>query len=98
MEAAGIKLVKTPYRAPNANAYAERFVRSIREECLSRMILFGEGHLRRVVDEYLVHFNHERNHQGIGNELIDGEVGVGTGSVECRERVGGLLKFYHRAA
>ncbi|MFT5052939.1 MAG: putative transposase [Chlamydiales bacterium] len=69
MEAAGIKLVKTPYRAPNANAYAERFVRSIREECLSRMILFGEAHLRRVVDEYLLHFNHERNHQGIGNEL-----------------------------
>ncbi|MFT5052642.1 MAG: putative transposase [Chlamydiales bacterium] len=47
---------------------------------------------------YLLHFNHERNHQGIGNELIDGEVGVGTGSVECRERLGGLLKFYHRAA
>ncbi|MFT5476421.1 MAG: putative transposase [Planctomycetota bacterium] len=85
MEAAGIKLVKTPYRAPNANAYAERFVRSIGEECLSRMILFGEKHLRRVVDEYLVHFNHERSHQGIG-------------PIECRERVGGLLKSYHRAA
>ncbi|MFT5049212.1 MAG: putative transposase [Chlamydiales bacterium] len=98
MEAAGIKLVRTPYRAPNANAYAERFVRSIREECLSRMILFGEGHLRRVVDEYLLHFNHERNHQGIGNELIDGESGMGTGPIECRERIGGLLKFYHRAA
>jgi putative transposase len=98
MEASGIKLVRTPYRAPNANAYAERFVRSIREEYLSRMILFGEAHLRRVVDEYLVHFNHERNHQGIGNELIDGDAATGTGSVECRERLGGLLKFYHRAA
>lgn len=62
------------------------------------MILFGEGHLRRVVYEYLVHFNHERNHQGIGNELIDGDATTGAGPIECRERVGGLLKFYHRAA
>ena len=70
MEAAGIKLMKTPYQAPNANAHAERFVRSIRQECLSRLILFGEGHLRRVIGEYLAHYNLERNHQGIGNELI----------------------------
>ena len=98
MEAAGIKLIRTPYQAPNANAYAERFVRSIKEECLSRMILFGEGHLRRVIDEYLLHFNHERNHQGIGNELIDGVAVAGAGSVECDERLGGLLKFYRRAA
>jgi len=98
MEAAGIRLVKTPYQAPNANAYAERFVRSIKEECLSRIILFGEGHLRRAVDEYLVHYNHERNHQGIGNELIDGKPSSGQGPVECSERLGGLLKHYHRAA
>ena len=98
MEAAGIKLVRTPYQAPNDNAYAEWFVRSIREECLSRMILVGEGHLRRVVDEYLVHYNRERNHQGIEKELIGGHVPVGAGSVECRDRLGGLLKFYPRAA
>ena len=98
MEAAGIKLIRTPYQAPNANAHAERFVRSIREECLSRMILFGEGHLRRVIGEYLLHYNHERNHQGIGNELVDGRPNAGTGPIECNERIGGLLKFYHRAA
>jgi putative transposase len=98
MEAAGIKLIKTPYRAPNANAYAERFVRSIKEECLSKMILFGEGHLRRAVDEYLVHFNNERNHQGIGNELVDAGATSGAGPIECCERLGGLRKFYHRAA
>ncbi len=98
MEASGIRLIKTPCRAPNANAYAERFVRSIKEECLSKIILFGEGHLRRAVDEYMLHFNHERNHQGIGNELVDGGVSSSNGAIECRERLGGLLKFYHRAA
>ena len=98
MEAAGIKLIRTPYQAPNANAYAERFVRSIKEECLNRMILFGEGHLRRAISEYLVHFNHERNHQGIGNELIDGQLTSGAGPIDCAERLGGLLKFYRRAA
>ncbi len=98
MEASGIKLIKTPCRASNANAYAERFVRSIKEECLSKIILFGEGHLRCAVDEYLLHFNHERNHQGIGNELVDGGVSSSTGPIECHERLGGLLKFYNRAA
>ena len=98
MEAAGIKLIKTPYQAPNANAHAERFIRSIESECLSQMILFGESHMRRVIDEYLVHYNHERSHRGIGNELIDRRVSAGSGQVECRERVGGLLKFYYRAA
>jgi len=97
MEAAGFKLVKTPYQAPNANAQAERFIRSIKEECLGQMTLFGERHLRRVIDEYLVHFNHERNHQGIGNELINGQP-TGLGPIECTERLGGLLKFYRRAA
>jgi putative transposase len=98
MEAAGIKRIRTPYQAPNANAHAERFVRSIKEECLSRLILFGEAHLRRVIDEYLLHFNHERNHQGLGNELVDGRAVAGTGPIECSERLGGLLKFYRRAA
>jgi putative transposase len=98
MEEAGIKLVKTPYQAPNANAHAERFIRSIKDECLNRMILFGEAHLRRTIDEFLVHYNHERNHQGIGNELIDARADAGAGPVECTERLGGLLKFYRRAA
>ena len=98
MAAAGVKLIKTPYQAPNANAHSERFVRTIKEECLDRMILFGEAHLRRVVDEFLVHYNHERNHQGLGNELIDRRATAGVGPIECTERLGGLLKFYHRAA
>jgi transposase InsO family protein len=98
LEDAGIKLIKTPYQAPNANAHAERFVRSIKHECLDRMIVFGEAHLGRVVDEYLEHYNHERNHQGIGNELIEGEAAASAGDIKCRERLGGLLKYYRRAA
>ena len=62
------------------------------------MILFGEAHLRRAVDEYLEHYNAERNHQGIGNELIGGRATVGTEPIECTERLGGLLKFYRRVA
>ncbi len=69
---AGIRVVQTPYRAPNANAYAERFVRSIKDECLDRVIPFGERHLRRTIAEYVEHYHRERNHQGIENELIEG--------------------------
>ena len=69
---AGIRVVQTPYQAPNANAYAERFVRSIKEECLDRVIPFGERHLRRTIAEYVAHYHRERNHQGIENELIAG--------------------------
>lgn len=97
MEDAGIRTIKTPFQAPNANAYAERFVRSIKEECLDRMILFGEGHLRRAIEEYLEHYHAERNHQGLGNELIDGEVRR-VGDITSRDRLGGLLRYYYRAA
>ena len=97
MDDAGITPIKTPFQAPNANAYAERFVRSMTGECLDRMILFGERHLRRAVDQYLEHYHAERNHQGIGNELIDGEVST-VGEITSRERLGGLLRYYHRAA
>ena len=69
---AGIHVVQTPYQAPNANAYAERFVRSIKEECLSRVIPFGDRHLRRTIAEYVEHYHRERNHQGLANELIEG--------------------------
>jgi putative transposase len=67
---AGVRIVLTPVQAPNANAYAERFVRSIREECLDCLILFGERRLLRAVDEFVGHYHGERNHQGLGNELI----------------------------
>jgi transposase InsO family protein len=68
----GIRVVQTPYQAPNANAYAERFVRSIKSECLSRVIPFGDRHLRRTIAEFVAHYHGERNHQGLDNELIDG--------------------------
>ena len=69
----GILVVQTPHHAPNANAYAERFVRSINEECLDRLIPIGEHHFRRAVAEYVAHYHHERNHQGIENRLIAGD-------------------------
>jgi transposase InsO family protein len=97
-EEAGITLVRTPYQASNANAHAERFIRSIKDECLHRMILFGEAHLHRTIDEFLAHYNQERNHQGIGNERIDARADAGVGQIECTERLGGLLTFYRRAA
>jgi len=98
MEAAGIRLLRTPRQAPNANAHAERFVRSIRHECLNKLILFGEQHLRRVLEEYIEHYNRERPHQGLGNELIIASEETVSGPIDCSERLGGLLEFYRRAA
>jgi putative transposase len=99
IEGAGVRIVQTPIHAPNANAYAERFVRSIRKECLDRLILFGERRLRHVLDQYVAHYHGERNHQGLGNELIAPEYGQNDGTdVGCRERLGSLLRYYHRAA
>jgi transposase InsO family protein len=96
---AGIRIVQTPYQAPNANAYAERFVRSIKQECLSRMIPLGEGHLRRSLTEYVEHYHRERNHQGLENALIDDRTHPPTGKpIRRRSRLGGLLNYYERAA
>ena len=75
----GIRAVQTPFQAPNCNAYAERFVRSIKEECLNRVIPFGERQLRQTIAGYASHYHRERNHQGIENRLIEGAA-VG----ECR--------------
>jgi transposase InsO family protein len=99
LQDAGISVALTPARAPNANAYAERFVRSIKEECLDRLIPIGEGHFRRAVAEYVEHYHAERNHQGIGNRLISAAPVIATtGRVRRRPRLGGLLSFYARAA
>jgi len=96
---AGIRVVLTPERAPNANAYAERIVRSIKQECLDRMIPLGERHFRRAVAEFVEHYHRERNHQGLRNTLIVGEPPSGTvGRVHRRRRLGRLLNFYERAA
>jgi transposase InsO family protein len=92
--------VQTPFQAPNANAYAERFVRSIKDECLSRVIPFGERHLRRTIAEFVEHYHGERNHQGLANELIEGAPAVDepVGRIHRRQRLGGLLNYYCRAA
>jgi transposase InsO family protein len=97
---AGVKTVKLPARSPDLNAYAERFVRSIKSECLAQIIPLGERHLRTAVKEYTEHYHLERNHQGLENELIEDrrdELNI-DGSVECRERLGGVLKYYDRRA
>ena len=92
-------MVQTPYQAPNANAYAERFVRSIKQECLSRVISFGECHLRRTIARYVEHYHRERNHQGLGNALIDDFTHRPTGTrIRRRPRLSGLLNYYERAA
>jgi len=96
----GTKSVRLPPRSPNLNSYAERFVRSIKESCLERMILFGEDALRIAIREFVAHYHGERNHQGIGNLLILPELGFAdrTGPVRCRSRLCGMLNYYDRAA
>src|SRR6266436_570636 len=97
IDAAGVTRVPLPARSPNLNAYAERWVRSIKEECLSRLILFGEASLRQALTQYVEHFHHERNHQGKGNVVLFPTVhpdAERAGPIQCRERLGGLLKYY----
>jgi len=101
MKAGGIRNLKMPKQSPNLNAYSERFVQSIKVECLDKMILFGEKHLRYVVDQYAErYYNHERPHQGLGNQLVvrPAKDPPEKGRVRCRQRLGGLLKSYYRQA
>jgi transposase InsO family protein len=97
---AGVKAVRLPPRSPDLNSQMERFVRTIKEECLRRMILFGESMLRRAINEFLAHYQGERNHQGLENRLIEPkeDIGTATGRVVCRRRLGGVLKYYYRKA
>ena len=92
--------MKLPARSPNLNAYAERWVRSVKEECLSKLNLFGEGSLRRALHNYTVHYHEERNHQGKGNVLLLPQKAKPqiTADIECHQRLGGLLCYYHRKA
>ena len=89
-----------PAHSPDLNAYAERWVRSVKEECLSQVILFGERSLRRALRDYVGHFHAERNHQGKRNVLLlpRATAWQREGPVRCRERLGGLLRYYHREA
>ena len=95
-----VKTLVLPARSPNLNAYAERWVRSVKEECLSKVILFGERSLRRALNEYVSHYHAERNHQGKSNILLfPWTSGIRhEGPVRCRERLGGLLRYYHQEA
>ena len=98
LRSAGVDVIRTPIQAPNCNAYAERFVLSIKSECLRRMIFFGEASLRRAITEYLDHYHIERAHQGLGNDRIENHEVRRVGEIRCRERLGGILKHYYRAA
>jgi transposase InsO family protein len=101
IDAARVTRVPLPPRSPNLNAFAERWVRSLKEECLSRVILFGEAALCRTLSEYVEHSHHERNHQGKGNIRLFPAASQGTaraGPMQCRERLGGLLKYYEHDA
>jgi transposase InsO family protein len=100
LDSSNVETVKLPPRSPNLNAYAERFVRSIKTECLAQIIPLGERHLRHAVKEYTEHYHLERNHQGLDNRLIEEQPGVvDPNSVVVRhERLGGILNYYERRA
>ena len=100
LEQVGTEAVRLLPRSPNLNPNIERFMRSIKEECLERLVFFGERSLHAAVVAFLSHYHTERNHQALDNRLIDPgeEVGRTTGEVVCRERLGGILRYYHRKA
>jgi putative transposase len=97
----GIRIIHTPIRAPRANAYAERFVRSVRAECLDWLLILGRRHLERVLRAYTVHYNRERPHRGLAllpPERITAGDPPTAGKIERRDRLGGLIHEYYRAA
>jgi transposase InsO family protein len=96
----GVKSVKLPPRSRNLNAHAERFVRTIKESCLERMILFGEKSLRTAIHNFIAHYHTERNHQGLANRLISPQPAHlgNTGAIQRRQRLGGMLNYYYRTA
>jgi hypothetical protein len=102
LTAGGIKPIQLPARSPNLNSHAERWVRSVKSECLSKLILFGEASLRRAVTEFIDHYHGERNHQGKGNLILFPHQEVGQqkprSRVRCRQRLGGLLRYYSYVA
>lgn len=96
----GTNVIRLPPQSPNLNAYAERFVRSIKHECLDRMIFIGQASLRRAVAEYVDHYHRERNHQGLDNKLIyrSAAIAAHDAPIQQRRRLGGMLNFYYHAA
>ena len=102
IELGNVKPIPLPARSPNLNAFSERWVKSVKEECLSQLILFGEASLKRALQKYLIHYHEERNHQGKENTLLfpspSRPVGNAQRSVQCQQRLGGMLKYYSRQA
>jgi putative transposase len=100
IESGHVKALRLPARRPNLNAFSERWIRSVKEECLSKVILFGENSLRRTMREYVAHYHAERNHQGKSNILLFPRATEMRRDrpLECRDRLGGLLRYYHRDA
>ena len=100
--AGGVKPLRLPAKSPNLNSHVERFVKSIKYECLNHLVLFGEKHLRYVIKEYLNHYLEERFHQGLDGQLVRAptatEKANNSGPIQCRSRLGGLLNYYHREA
>jgi len=100
LEGEGLESVPLPPKSPNLNAHLERFFGPLKSECLERMIFFGETMLPTAIRQFLEHYHAERNHQGLANQILQpgNEVGRGEGPVQCRERLGGLLRYYYRDA
>ena len=100
LESAGVKSVRLPPSSPNLNAFAVRSVRTARESCLDQVVLIGEGSLRRVISELMTRYHAERNHQSLGNSIIQPEMpeSPAAGQIRCRERLGGLFRYYYREA
>jgi putative transposase len=95
----GVNVIRLPPRSRNLNAFAERFMRSVKEECVGRMIFLGRRSLGRALAEYIAHYHGERNHQGLGNRLLEvsAETGTRCQALRRRQRLGGMLSFYYRA-
>ena len=103
LKSAGVKCVPIPASSPNCNPHAERFVKTVRDECLRHFVIFGERHLRHLLREFVTHYNAERFHQALRGQLIRPPTSASndngaTGTIQCRPRLGGLLNFYHREA
>ena len=99
-EFTSVKPVLLPPKSPNLNSHIERFFRSLKSECLERMIFFGEKPLRQALSAFVQHYHAERNHQGLDGRIIEpgNEVGQIAGKIHCHKRLGGMLKYYHRDA
>ncbi len=103
LKTGGVKCAPIPAQSPNCNPHAERFMKTVREECLERFVIFGERHLRHLIAEFSRHYMSKRYHQGIGSQLISPNAWTSNdnatpGPIACRSRLGGLLNFYHREA